>query len=140
LGWQEFTPHHRRSQNIFSPEAPLGRLTGAHQEERLFELFNARSKAPLLRRLFAHEHVTRLYNGGGIDGDVAFVNVTNDAFFIDEEGGPISKPLLFVEDTIVLNDSAFEIAQDWERDFNLPGKLAVGGNTVNTHTENLSVG
>jgi hypothetical protein len=45
LGWQEFTPHHRRSQNIFSPEAPLERLTGAHQEERLFELFKIEGAA-----------------------------------------------------------------------------------------------
>jgi len=57
------------------------------------------------------EHVARLDSGARIDGDVSFVNVPNDAFFIDHEGGAISKALLFVEDTIVFNNSAFEITE-----------------------------
>jgi hypothetical protein len=57
------------------------------------------------------EHVAGLYNGGRIDRDVSFVNVPNDAFFVDQEGGAISKALLLVKDAIRLDDCAFEIAE-----------------------------
>lgn len=57
------------------------------------------------------EHVARLYNASGIDCYISFVDVPNDAFFIDHEGGPISKALLFVEDAVILDHGAFEIAE-----------------------------
>jgi len=57
------------------------------------------------------QHVTGVNNSGRIDCDVAFVDVLNDAFFIDHEGGPIAEALFFVEDAIVLDDCAFEIAE-----------------------------
>ena len=78
------------------------------------------------------EHVTRLDGGSGIDCDVSFVNVANNAFFIDHEGGAIAKALLLVKDTIVLHYSAFEIAQQRKCNSNLFCKFAVGGNTVYT--------
>jgi hypothetical protein len=83
------------------------------------------------------QHVTRLDDRSRIDRDVSFVNVPDDAFFIDQEGGAISKALLFVEDTIVFHDSAFEIAEYRKSDPNLFCELAVGGNAVYTHAENL---
>ena len=86
------------------------------------------------------EHVTRLDNSSRIDCGISFVDVTNDAFFIDQESGAISEALLFIEDTIILNYSAFEIAQQRKGNLKLFGKFAVGGNTVYTHSENLSVG
>jgi len=57
------------------------------------------------------EHVTGVDGSGGIDCDVPFVNVANDAFFIDHEGGAITKALLLIKDTIVFHYRAFEIAQ-----------------------------
>jgi hypothetical protein len=86
------------------------------------------------------EHVTRIDYGRRIDSDVSFVNVPNDAFFIDQEGGAIAKALLLIEDTIVFYDGALEIAEDWEGNSELFGEFAVGGDTVNTHSKNLSVG
>ena len=65
----------------------------------------------LLRRLLSVEHVTRLHHRRRIDGDVSFVNVLDDAFFIDQERGAISKALLLVKDTVSLNYSSFEIAE-----------------------------
>ena len=94
----------------------------------------------LLRCFLTLEHVTRLDNGGRIDCDVSFVDVPNDAFFIDQEGGTISEALLLVEHTVILNYSAFEIAEYRKCDPNLLCKLAVGRNTVDTHAENLGVG
>ena len=86
------------------------------------------------------QNVARVHNCRRIDCDVSFVNVTNDAFLIDQKSGAITKALLLVKDSIRLNDSSLEIAEDWKCDFDLFCEFAVGGNTVNTHTENLSVG
>ena len=91
-------------------------------------------------RFLTLEHVTRVNNGGWIDGDVALVDVLNDAFFIDHEGGTIAKALLLVEDTIVPDDGALEITEYREGDANLLCKFAVGGNAVYAHAEDLSVG
>jgi hypothetical protein len=84
--------------------------------------------------------VTRLHDGGWIDGDVSFVNVANDAFFIDQESGAVSKSLLLIKNAIVFDHGAFEIAEDRKGNLNLLGKFSVGGNTVYTQSENLSVG
>lgn len=92
------------------------------------------------RRLLTLEHVARFDHGCRIDGDVSFIDVPNDAFLIDQEGGAIAKALLLVEDAIVLNYGAFEIAEDWEGNSKLLGEFAVGGNAVNTHSENLGFG
>jgi len=65
----------------------------------------------LLRRLLMLEDVARLHNRSRIDRDVSFVDLLDDAFFIDQERGAISKALLLVEDTICLDYCAFEIAE-----------------------------
>ncbi len=86
------------------------------------------------------QHVTSINNGGWIDRDVSFVDVLNDAFFIDHEGGPIAEALLFVEDAIILDDGAFEIAEQRKRDAELFGEFAVGGNAIYAKTKDLGVG
>ena len=86
------------------------------------------------------EHVTRVHHAGRIDGDISLVNVANDAFFIDQEGGAIAKALLLVIDAVVFDHSALEVAEERERNLELFCKFAVGGNTVNAETEDLSVG
>jgi hypothetical protein len=86
------------------------------------------------------KHVTSVDYGRRIDRDVAFVDVTNDAFFVDQESGAISKALLLVKNAIVFDDGAFEVAEDRESNSDLLCKFAVGGNTVNTQTKNLGVG
>lgn len=58
-----------------------------------------------------HQHVARIDDGSWVDGDVSFVDMLNDAFFIDYEGGAIAEALLLVENTVVFNDGAFEIAE-----------------------------
>ena len=67
--------------------------------------------AGLLFGLLVQEHVTGVYDARRIDRGVAFIDVLNDAFFIDHEGGPVAETLRFVEDTIIFNDGAFEITQ-----------------------------
>ena len=57
------------------------------------------------------KHVTRLHYRRWIDGDVSFVDVLDDAFFIDQERGAVSKALLLVKDTVCFDYCAFEIAE-----------------------------
>ena len=78
------------------------------------------------------EHVARFDNRRRIDRDVSFVNVSNDSFFIDQEGGAISEALLLVKDSIIFDDGTLEIAEEWKGDSDLLCKFAVGGNAVNT--------
>ena len=94
----------------------------------------------LRRRLLVHEHVAGLGSAGWIDCGVSFVDVANDAFFIDDEGGAIAKAVLFVEDTISFDYGTFEITEYRKSNPNLLCKFAVGGKTVYTHAEYLSVG
>jgi hypothetical protein len=93
-----------------------------------------------LRRFLPLEHVTCFDNGGWIDCDIAFVDVPDNAFFVDQEGGAISKTLLLVEDPVILYYCAFEIAEEREGNSKLFGEFAVGENAVYTHSENLSFG
>jgi len=66
--------------------------------------------------------------------------VLDDAVFIDHKGCAISKALLFVKDTIILNYCAFEIAEEWKCYCELLCEFAVGGDTVYTQSKNLGVG
>lgn len=58
-----------------------------------------------------HQDVAGIDHGRWIDGHVAFVDVLDDAFFVDHEGGAITEALLFIENAIVFDDGAFEIAE-----------------------------
>ena len=89
---------------------------------------------------FVLQNVTCVHYRRWIDRDVSIVDVLNDSFFIDHEGSAISETLLFVEDAIVFDDSAFEITEYRESNSNLFCEFAVGGNAVDTHAENLGVG
>ena len=57
------------------------------------------------------EHVTGVLNFAWIDCYVTFVDVANYAFLVDHESRTISKALLLVENSVILNHSAFEIAE-----------------------------
>jgi len=85
------------------------------------------------------EHVTCFHYSRRIDRDVSFVDVLDDAVFVDHEGGAIAEALFFVEDAIIFDDRAFEIAEYRECDSELFGEFAVGGNAVDTHAEDLRV-
>jgi len=85
------------------------------------------------------EHVARVHDAGRVDCDASFVNVPDDAFFVDQEGGAISEALLLIKDAVVFYHGAFEIAEDRKCYLNLFCKFAVGGDAVNTEAEYLSV-
>jgi hypothetical protein len=58
-----------------------------------------------------HQDVAGIDYARRIDRCVSFVNVLNDACFVDYEGGTIAEALLLVEDTIVFDDGTLEIAE-----------------------------
>lgn len=57
------------------------------------------------------KYVARVDNSSRIYRDVSFVDVPDDAVFVNQERGPISKALLLVKDTISLDYCAFEITE-----------------------------
>jgi len=85
------------------------------------------------------EHVAGVHDAGRVDCDASFVDVPDDAFFVDQEGGAISEALLLIKDAVVFHHGAFEIAEDRKCYLNLFCKFAVGGDAVNTEAEYLSV-
>ena len=84
------------------------------------------------------QDITSVRSTRSIDGIIANVDVLNDSFLIHDEGSSIAKALLFIEDAVVLYNCPFEIAEEWKSHAQLFGELAIGGNTVNTNTKNLS--
>lgn len=86
-----------------------------------------------------HQDVAGIDHGGWIDGHVSFVDVLDNAFFIDHEGRAITEALLFVEHAVVLNDGAFEVAEQRKRNSELFGEFAICGNAVYTESKNLRI-
>ena len=63
----------------------------------------------LRRGFLVRQDVASLSRAVGIKRRPAFVDVLDDPFLIDNEGGAIAEPLLFIKDSIVLHYSSFEI-------------------------------
>jgi hypothetical protein len=57
------------------------------------------------------KHIARVGGTGRIDGNVPLVNMTNDAIFVDHESCAISEALLLVENSVIPDNGAFEIAE-----------------------------
>ena len=85
------------------------------------------------------QDIARISRARGIDSYVTFVDVLNNAVLIDYEGGAIAIAALFIENSVIPYNCAFEVAQQWKGDPILFGKFAVGRNAVYAETENLSI-
>ena len=85
------------------------------------------------------QYIAGVLDAGRIDRYITFVDVTDNAFLINQESRTISEALLFIEDSVIPYECAFEIAEYGEGNAKLFGKLAIGGNTVYTEAENLCV-
>ena len=57
------------------------------------------------------QDVARVGRAGRIDRDAALINVPNDAILIDHKRGAITIATFFIEDAIVFDHRAFEIAE-----------------------------
>jgi len=93
-----------------------------------------------VRRLLTHEDVATVSCSRWINRYISFIDVLNDPILIYYKCGSISEPLFFVEDAVLFHHGSFEIAEEWKCDADVLSKTAVGGNTVDADSKNLSVG
>lgn len=56
------------------------------------------------------QDIARFRRARWVDSGISLFDVPNNSLFIDYKRSAVTKTLLFVEDPIVLNDRAFEIA------------------------------
>ena len=70
-----------------------------------------------------------------IDCAVAFLDVLDLSFFIDDERGAIGKLKLIIQDAVLLGDLARHIAEKRKCDSDLFGECGVGGKSVDADSE-----
>lgn len=82
----------------------------------------------------------------GVDGAVAFLDVTDDSLFVDDDVGPL-RPLEFLALNIIGFQNAvsgehfvIHIAEEREADADLLGEGGVGGRTIDANAENRGIG
>ena len=98
------------------------------------------NRSALVRCFLAHEYVACLGGRSRINRHITFVDVLNDAVFVDNECGSIAEALLFVKETIVFHNGPFEITEEWKGDADVLRETPVGRNTVDANTKHLSIG
>ena len=86
------------------------------------------------------QNVASILGASDFDGDVAFVDVSNDSVFVDYESRAIAIAAIFVKDAIVFQHRMLDIAQQREGDADLFGEFGIGKRAVNTDPKNLCVG
>ena len=64
----------------------------------------------LLRGFLMRQDIARVGRGRRIDRHVAFVDVLNDPLLVYDKGGAITIAALFIEDSVVPDNRAFEVA------------------------------
>jgi hypothetical protein len=85
------------------------------------------------------KHVACFDSATWVDSHIPFIDVLNLPFLVDHKRSAVAKALFLVEDAIIPDHCAFEIAEQRERYSNLFCEFAVGGNTVYAEAEDLSV-
>ena len=76
---------------------------------------------------------------GGIDGRRILVNVLDHASLVHHERRAVGESVFLVEDPVLFGNCPLKIAQQWIGEPELLRELPVGGGTVYTDPENLSV-
>lgn len=89
---------------------------------------------------FLGEDAARLIRARRVNRCATLFDMLDNAFLVYDERGARAVAAFFIEDAVVAHGRAFEIAEERERDSNLLCEFAVGGNTVDAKTKNLSVG
>jgi hypothetical protein len=83
-------------------------------------------KSALLREDAARLNCARRINRG-----VTLFDIADDAFLVHDERGARAEAAFFVEDAVVADGGAFEIAEEWEGDLDVFGEARVSGCAVN---------
>ncbi len=85
------------------------------------------------------------YGGVGVDGAVAFFDVADDAFFIDDDVSALGPLVGLVLHVIALQDAVgrehlvVHVAEEREVDADLFGEGGVGCGTVHANAENCCI-
>src|SRR6266571_4967563 len=94
----------------------------------------------LLRRFLMRQNVARVFCAGWIDSLVPLFYVLNNSVFVDHEGRAVCITTVFVEDPIILDDTALGKVAEYRKGYAvLFSELTIGINTVSTDSENLCV-
>jgi hypothetical protein len=95
----------------------------------------------LLVKIGAHGH-----RGVGIDGAIAFLDVLDDPFLVDDDVGALRPLIRLVLDVVALQDAVrFEhllvhVAEERKLDVDLLGEGSVGSGTIEAYAEDFRVG
>src|SRR5919206_3948658 len=89
------------------------------------------------RRFLSGQGATRLVGAGRVDGVLALLDVADDAFLVDGEGGARAVAALLVEDAVVAHRLALEVAQQREGRADVLLEAAVGGGAVYADAQDL---
>ena len=85
------------------------------------------------------------YGSVGIDGAVAFFDVTNDAIFIDDDVGALRPLVGFLLHVISLQDAVggehlvVHVAEKREINADLLGEGGIGSRTIHANAENFCI-
>ena len=85
------------------------------------------------------QDAARRVRARGIDGLRVLVNVLDHACLVHHERRAVGEAALCVQNAVLFRDLALKIAQQWIGEPELLRELPVGGGTVYTDPENLSV-
>src|SRR5437773_7753464 len=85
------------------------------------------------------QDVASILSAGRIDGFVAFLDVLDDAVFVDYERSAIAVAALFIEDAVVFYHRVFYVAQDRKSNAVLFRELRIGKGAVDAEAENLGI-
>jgi hypothetical protein len=83
--------------------------------------------------------------GVGIDGAVAFFDMADDAFFVDDDVGALGPLVGLVLNVVALQDAVggehlvVHVAEERKIDVNLFGEGGIGGGTVHANAENCGI-
>jgi len=87
--------------------------------------------------LLLSRQAARLNGARGINGIGAFIDVANDAVFVDHKRNAIGKEAGEIEDTVSLGHLLFGVGKQWKRGAGFLGKLAVPVLAVEADPQNL---
>ncbi len=86
------------------------------------------------------------YGGVGVDGTVAFFDVADDPFFIDDDVGALRPIVGFILHVVALQDAVgrehlvVHVAEERERYIDLLGEGGIGGRGIHANAENCGIG
>ena len=86
------------------------------------------------------QQTTRRVRAAWVNGRGVLLDVLDDAFLVHHKRCPVGKPVLVIQDSVILGDDPLEVAQEWEGEAFLFGKHFVGRGAIDADPEYLRFG